>query len=161
VKAGDVSAVGGFKTTTINTLQSVVDENGEGFFPSASAVSRSRALLDKYGSEIVGYSSRMTRYGEVYYVNFEPALRLLLKACNLHDLAKTTSVKVALTFDGADLFKGRTHVSTGIKVTDPRGIHPIMKQPFMVSSAEERDDDDAYVKIQSREVCCAMIIANA
>jgi hypothetical protein len=161
VKAGDVSAVGGFKTTTINTLRSVVDENGEGFFPSASAVSRSRALLDKHGSEIVGYASQMTRYGEVYYVNFEPALRLSLKACSLHDLATTTSVKVALTVDGADLFKGRTHVSTGIKVTDPRGIHPIKKQQFMVSSAEERDDDDACVKIQSREVCCAMIIADA
>jgi hypothetical protein len=160
VKAGDVSAVGGFKTTTINTLRSVVDENGEGFFPSASTVNRSRALLDKYGSEIVGYTSRMTQYGEVYYINFEPALRLLLKACNLHDLATTTSVKVALTVDGADLFKGRTHVSTGIKVTDPRGIHPITKQPFIVSSADETDDDD-YIKIQTREVCCVMIIADA
>jgi hypothetical protein len=28
----------------------------------------------------------------------------------------TSSVKVALTVDGADLFKGCTHVSTGIKV---------------------------------------------
>jgi hypothetical protein len=55
----------------------VADENGEGFFPSASTVSRSRTLLDKYGSEIVGYYSRMTQHGEVYDVNFEPALHLL------------------------------------------------------------------------------------
>jgi hypothetical protein len=89
---------------------SVVDENGEGVFASATAVSRSRALLDKYGSEIAGYSSRMTQYGGVYYVNFAPALCLLLKACNLHDLTITASVKVTLTVDGTALIKGQTHV---------------------------------------------------
>ena len=40
---------------------------------------------------------------EVYYIKFEPALRLLLKACQLHELATTASVKLALTVDGADL----------------------------------------------------------
>jgi hypothetical protein len=160
VKAGDVAAVGGFKTTTINTLRSVVDENGVGYFPSPTTVNRSRALLDNYGAEIVGFHRRMTKYGEVYYINFERAFRLLLKACNLHDLAQTTSVKIALTVDGADLFKGRTHVSTGVKITDSRGLHPITKQPFMVLNRED-EDDDAYVKVQTREVCCVMIIADA
>ncbi len=160
VKAGDHSSVGGFKTTTINTLRNVIDQDGVGFFPSASSVNRARALLDDFGAEVVGYSRRMTRYGEVYFLNFERALRLLLRACNLHDLATTSSVKLGLSVDGADLFKGRTHVSTGIKITDERGVHPITRQPFLVSNRES-DLDDSYVRIQSKEVCCVMIIADA
>jgi hypothetical protein len=160
VKAGDMAAVGGFKTTTINALRNIIDENGEGFFPSATTVNRSRALLDQYGSEVIGYHRRDTQYGEVYFLNFEQAFRLLLKACNLYELAQVDSVKVALTVDGADLFKGRTHVSTGIKITDERGLHPITKQPFLVA-AREHDDDNMFVKMQTKEVCCVMIIADA
>jgi hypothetical protein len=159
VKAGDVCSVGGFKTTTINALRTIVDENGEGFFPSPTTVNRSRALLDDYGAGLVGYVQRETKYGEVYFLNFERAFRLLLKACNIHDLAQTSSVKVALTVDGADLFKGRTHVSTGIKITDERAVHPISKQPFLVVDREE--GEDMFVKVQTREVCCIMIIADA
>jgi len=85
---------------------------------------------------------------------------MLLKACNLHELAQKESVKVALSVDGADLFKGRTHVSTGIKITDERGLHPITRQPFLVA-ARENDDDDMFAKIQTKEVCCVMIIADA
>jgi hypothetical protein len=65
VKAGDVSSVGGFKTTTINTLRTVIDENGEGLFPSPTTVARSRALLDAYGEKVVSFFWRDTKYGEV------------------------------------------------------------------------------------------------
>jgi hypothetical protein len=56
-----------------------------------------------------------TKYREVFYLYFEKALHLLLKACNLHDLAQTTLIKLALTVDVADLFKGRSHVSIEVK----------------------------------------------
>jgi hypothetical protein len=148
VKAGDMVVVGGFKTTTMNALRTIIDENGDGFFPSAMTVNRSRALLDQYGSEVIGYHRRDTQYGEVYFLNFEQAFRMLLKACNLYELAQVDSVKVALSVDGADLFKGRTHVSTGIKLTDESGLHPITKQPFLVS-ARENDVDDMFCKIQT------------
>ncbi len=46
-----------------------------------------RRLLDNYGSEKVGWERRMTRHGEVFYVNFEKAFRLLLKACELDEVA--------------------------------------------------------------------------
>jgi hypothetical protein len=159
VKAGDISSVGSVKTSTINALRNVVDEAGVGYFPSASAVNRARALLDDHGMEVVGYQRRDTKYGEVYYLNFENAFRLLLKACKLDKLAETTSVKVALTVDGAALIKNRTHVSTGIKITDERGVHPISGQPFMLHDAE--NDENMYVKVQTSEVCCAMVIADA
>lgn len=60
VKAGDMSSVGGFKISTINALRDIVDEEGVGFFPSPSSVCRSRALLDDYGKEVVGYERRVT-----------------------------------------------------------------------------------------------------
>jgi hypothetical protein len=160
VKAGDMCSVSGFKTTTINALRTIVDENGEGFFPSPSTVNRSRVLLDKYGAECVGYTQKNTKYGEVYYLNYERAFRLLLRACNLHELAWTSSVKVALTVDGADLFNGRNHMSTGIKITDERAAHPITKQPIMVVN-RDADDDCMFVNMQSKEICCIMIIADA
>jgi hypothetical protein len=50
---------------------------------------------------------------------------LLLKSCDLHDLAQKTSVKLALTVDDADLFQGRTHVSAGVNIVDKRGVHQL------------------------------------
>jgi hypothetical protein len=70
----------------------------------------------------------------------------LLKACRLHEYAQNTSVKVACTVDGTDLFKGRTHVSSGIKITDECGVHPISKQPFLVQN-RECEMDDMYIKV--------------
>jgi len=74
----------------------------------------------------------------------------LLKACHLHDLAKEKSVKIALTVDGADLFKERTHVSTGVKIVDERGVHPVMQQPFHVSNVDDHSIE--FVIVQSLEV---------
>jgi hypothetical protein len=122
----------------------------EQLFPSVTALCRSRALLDKYGSEVIGWRKERTKYGEVFYLNFEKALRLLLKACHLHDLAKEKSVKIALTVDGVDLFKERTHVSTGVKIVDERGVHPVMKQPFHVSNVDDHSIE--FVIVQSLEV---------
>ncbi len=87
VKAGDVSSAGSFKTSTINALRNIIDENKEQLFPSPTTVNRSRSLLDQYASDLIGYERKETKYGEVYFINFEPALRHLLKACQLHDLA--------------------------------------------------------------------------
>jgi hypothetical protein len=55
VKAGDMSSVGSFKSSTVNALRNVVDVNGVGYFPSSSSVSRARALLDKFGNDKVGF----------------------------------------------------------------------------------------------------------
>jgi hypothetical protein len=54
VKASDVAAVGAFKSSTINALCDIIDENEEGLLPSVRTVCRVRSLLDKYGSETVG-----------------------------------------------------------------------------------------------------------
>jgi hypothetical protein len=51
-------------------------------------------------------------------------------------------------------------VSTGIKITDERAVHPITKQPIMVVN-RDADDDCMFVNMQSKEICCIMIIADA
>jgi hypothetical protein len=62
-------------------------------------------------------------------------------AYNNLELAKTSTVKVALTVDGADLFKGRTHISIGIKITDELAAYPITKQPIIVVNTKSNEDD--------------------
>jgi len=92
-------------------------------------------------------------------LNFEKAFHYLLKACQLDELAMTSRIKIYLSIDGADLFKDRTHVSVGIKITDTHGVHPVTKQPlFMVDSDT---NEEKIVKIQSSEMCCILVIADA
>lgn len=83
---------------------------------------------------------------------------MLLKACDLHNRATRERVKISLAIDGADLFKDRTHVSAGVKISDPNGIHPITKQPLFI---RDEDGTERIVKIQSSELCCILIIADA
>jgi hypothetical protein len=114
-------------------------------------------LLDKYGSKVIGLRREEMKYGEVFYLDLKKALRLLPKSCNLYDSAQKTSVKLALTVDGTDLFKGRTHVSTGVKIVDKRGVHSVTKQPFMINDVD--NDQIDFIKVQSLELCCIMMIA--
>jgi hypothetical protein len=116
LKAGDVSAIGAFKTSTVKALNEVIDREKMGLFPSPSSVDRARAKLDEYAFEMIGYKHRNTVYGEVTFLNFEKGLRLLLKSCQLHDIATRDHVKISFAIDGAGLFKDRTHFSAGIKI---------------------------------------------
>jgi len=92
-------------------------------------------------------------------LNFDKALRHLLKATQLHDIATRDSIKISLSIDGADLFKDQTHVSAGIKITDTRGVYPITKQPLFV--IDEDTEEERIIKIQSSEMCCILVIADA
>jgi hypothetical protein len=158
VKAGDTSPVGAFKTSTIEVLHKVINAGNDRLFPSLKAVGKAKKLLDEEAVRIIGYECKQTQYGEVYFINYNKALRLLLKASGLCELATTESVNIAFAIDGADLIRDRTHVSAGVKITDPRGIHPVTKQPLLMRT---NDDEEKYVKVQSFELCALMIIANA
>jgi hypothetical protein len=158
VKAGDTSAVGAFKSSTIEALHKVVDEKDDRLFPSLKAVCKARKLLDQEAMGLIGYECKKTKYGEVFFVDFDKSLRLLLKACNLHETAMNHSVSIALAIDGADLIRDRTHVSAGVKITDVRGVHPTTKQPLLQRSD---DGEERYVRVQSFEMCQLMIIADA
>jgi hypothetical protein len=134
------------------------DGNKAGLFPSATAVSRTKKLLDDEATRLIGYEWKQTKYGEVFFINFYNALRLLLKSCGLHDLAISESIQIALAIDGANMIRDRTHVSAGVKIIDTRGYHPITKQPLL-----QRNDDgeEKFVRVQSFELCSIMMIADA
>jgi hypothetical protein len=136
----------------------VIDENKDGLFPSASAVSRTRKLLDAEAIKLIGYECKQTKYGEVSFLNFANSLTLLLKACGLYELAQRESIKIAFAIDGADMIQEWTHVSAGVKIIDTRGHHPITKQPLL----QKRDDgEEAFVRVQSFELCSLLMIADA
>jgi hypothetical protein len=83
----------------------------------------------------------------------------MLKACSLDELARRKSVKISISVDAANLLHDRTHVSTGIGITDSHGKHPLTNQPLLV--VNEDDGKDKLVKVQASKMCCIMIIANA
>ncbi len=161
LKAFDCSSFGAFKTSTLQAMHSVLDEENNGYFPSASSLARCRKLLDEHGKNIVGYERRITRYGEVYYINFDKAIRLLLKATGLYEKAQRTGVSLAFTADGAALMKSRTHVSCGVKITDVEGFHPVTKMPLSIPADDESDHENIFNMVQSRELCAILVMADA
>jgi hypothetical protein len=160
LKAFDCSSIGAFKTSTVKALHSVLDNEKVGLFPSPSSIDRARQLLDKYAMETVGCRREMTKYGEVYFLNADRAIRLLLKSTGLYEKAQRTSVSISVTADGALLLNSRTHVSCGVKVTDVNGIHPITKLPLAISIDDE-EKENVFNCMQSRELCAILVMADA
>jgi hypothetical protein len=102
LKACDLGPISSFRTGTIEYLRQVIDESKEGYFSSSTAVSRAHIALDNHAFNLVGWTKENTRHGEVFFLNKEKVLRLLLKATNQHELARTESVKISMSIDGAD-----------------------------------------------------------
>ena len=170
VYASDMSPAGSFRTATVSGLTEFFDEIDDvggcpklRMFPSASAVSRERQALNRYALETVGLTRRETAYGEVYYVNSEKAIRLLLEAAGLTEFAKQGPVNIAVTSDGANSFHNRTQISIGVKIIDTRGVHCKTKKPIFVRALEDDADDghDYYQEVQSSEMCAILIMADA
>jgi len=159
LKAFDCSAIGAFKTSTVKALNLVLDDGRIGLFPSLSAINRARKLLDNKASEVVGCHRELTKYGEVYFLNFNRAIHLLLKATGLYEKAQQTNVSIPFTADGALLLSSRTHVSCGVKITDVDGIHPISKLPLSCTDIEP--NENFYNCMQSRELCAILVMADA
>jgi len=107
---------------------------------------------------LIGYQCQQTKYGVVFFLNFENSLRLFLKACGLYELAQLDSIKKSYAIDGADMICDWMHVSAGVKITDTCGYHPITKQPLM---QQTDDGEEIFVRVQSFELCSLMIIADA
>jgi hypothetical protein len=84
-------------------------------FPSASTVSRERQALNKYALSRIGLTRKDTHYGEIYYVDPERAIRLLLEAAGLTEFAQQGPVHLAVTSNGANNFHNRMQISIRIK----------------------------------------------
>ncbi len=55
-----------------------------------------RKLLDDHGHKLVGCERKDTKYGEVYCLNFDNVICLLLKATGLYVKAQKMIVSIAL-----------------------------------------------------------------
>jgi len=167
VYSSDMSPAGSFRTATVAGLSEFFDcteDNNDDapqrrMFPSASAVARERQALNKYALEVVGVTQRSSQYGEVFYVNYEKAIRLMLDASGLTKFAVSGPVHLAVTSDGANSFRGRTQISVGIKVCDPRAHHMKTKKPVLLEN--EEDGSSEFVGVQSSEMCTILIMADA
>ena len=132
-------------------------------FPSASKVSRERQALNKYALDKIGMRRVESPYGEIYYVNPEMAIRMLLEAAGLTEIAMQGPVSIAVTSDGANTFHSRTQISIGVKIVDTRGHHCKTKMPIFVRSLEDDAEDVSgyYQGVQSSEMCTICIMADA
>jgi len=167
VYSSDMAPAGAFSTATVSGLSEFFDspdtDNEEDdkekrLFPSASTVARERQALNKYALCEIGLQRRDSQYGEVYYVNPEKAIRLMLDASGLTTYAKEGAVHLAITSDGANSFRNRTQISIGFKLVDTRAHHMKTKQPVFV---DETDDEPAHFEgVQSCEMCTILIMAD-
>jgi hypothetical protein len=172
VYASDMSLAGSFRTATVTGLSEFFDEpesdnvteaKKKRIFPSASKVSRERQALNRYTISRVGLTRRSSPYGEIYHLDPERVIQLLLKAAGLTEIAQREPVHIAVTSDGANGFHNRTQISIGIKIVDTRGHHCKTKLPIFVRN-EENDPEDIsgfFQGVQSSEMCTSCIMADA
>jgi hypothetical protein len=86
VHASDMTPTGSFRTATVSGLSELFDSPDDNsnepkkqrIFASASKVSRERVALNKYAISRVGLTRRETPYGEMYFLDPERVIRLLL-----------------------------------------------------------------------------------
>jgi hypothetical protein len=105
VYASDMSPAGSCRTAIVSGpsefFDSLDDNSNEPkkqrIFPSASKVSRERMALNKYAISRVGLTWRETLYGEMYFLDPERVIRLLLKASGLDKIAQHEAVKLVVT----------------------------------------------------------------
>jgi len=71
--------------------------------------------------------------GEVYQYDFEKAVRFMLKAFGLYELAQCESVELNITLKGAEICDGLSHLTAGIKMTDGRAVDPTDGMPLSFS----------------------------
>ena len=77
---------------------------------------------------------------------YEPLLHYLLELYCLKEIAVNQGgVNLSMTLDAADLSRNLTHITAGIKITDPRAIDPMTGLPFGMTKRE--------ATVQSRDVC--------
>jgi hypothetical protein len=105
------------------------------------------------GQQLIPLEEKTCNLGEMYQYDFEKFIRFTLIVFQLVDLAQRESVEMCITLDGAELCDGISHLTAGIKVTDPRAIDPRDGSPLCLNNVEN------YGRIfnnQSRNYCFAM-----
>jgi hypothetical protein len=62
--------------------------------------------------------------GEMFSFEYERTLRLILWTFKLEEIARTSSIEICMTLDGAELCDYLTHLTAGVKIVDKRAVGP-------------------------------------
>jgi hypothetical protein len=104
--------------------------------PSPASLKRTAAIVEHYGNHICPYTTGFLPNGGGEFVEFDvkAVLSLIVKSFQLEEVAKTRSIGLSQSIDGAQLNKRDTHVLYGLKVNDKAAICPVTKRPIFANS---------------------------
>jgi hypothetical protein len=89
----------------------------------------------------------------LFEFHYERMVRFILCAFSLHEIVQHKSVELCITLDGAEQTKDLSHLTFGVKVTNPRAIDPLGGSPL--SYTEDGVFDNLF-RVQSRNYCSIM-----
>ncbi len=155
LKAIDLSAVGGLNYNGIEALRTVegLELYERGVLPSRSQIQRASYELHDIGQTLIPFSKKESELGEMFQYDYEKFIRFILKTFRLSEVAQRESIELCITLDGAELCDGISHLTAGIKITDPRAIDPKNGIPLCTVNDEHLGRIFAN---QSRNYCFAM-----
>jgi len=134
-----------FNYETLETLRSIegVERYEQGLIPSSSAVKRVARELENYADKHtpIVYSESGDGFE---FSNYAEVLKMVFDAYGLSDLAKTRSIEIAVTLDGAKLDNKVSHVTAGFKLVDRDTKDPFTGLPILTGISS---------KVQSRSLC--------
>jgi hypothetical protein len=130
------------------------ETNGTKFYrgsviPSSADLRRVAAAVERYGDQHCPFAVSSQEAGEAFRFNLHKTVPMILKAHGLDTAAKTRSVGVAESIDGAMISKNVNMVAAGMKITDTQARCPFTKR-LLVDSDEGSSRTGG---LQSRNNC--------
>jgi hypothetical protein len=105
--------------------------------PSKSAVLRENYDLERWAEDYFSLkvmaipSTVPGKKAEGYGFDIDRLVRFMIKKFGLEEIAKTQSIEIKITYDGAQLTKNKGHIALGFQITDPCATNPKMPEKFL------------------------------
>jgi len=130
----------GFNFGALNSLRKVqtLKKGERGLLPFGETVRKSMKKLE----ELMSTHGLAINYQSIDDASFdvEVLLRMVLKLYKLDNVALNSSVKIALTGDGAQFTNSVGHVTVGLKIIDPRAIEPFTNELLFTNTGYQSVD---------------------
>jgi len=153
LEAIDLSIGGCLNYNGVEVLRSVegLARYERGILPSRATIQQCAYELHSVGQDLIPFQRKQCDLGECFEYDYEKFIRFLLKSFHLEEISQQDSVEICITYDGAELSDGLSHLTAGVKVTDYRGIDPRNGMPLSSDGLLGR-----IFKVQSCNYCFPM-----